>query len=497
MIQLTKRTIQAFKTVFADPLFLFLAVSLGVNLLVLYYLIFLHTTTLEVFFASNTSFYNWSFLGLTAANAALFGVALSMVAYILKRRRFKVGVAAGNSTLGAVLGAISSGCPVCGAWLLPLLGIAGSLAAFPLQGLEIKALSIFLLLFSIHESTKSILGICEASKENLFYWDKNHLNLGLNLNRNTLSQVKGVAFGLITILLLYGLPRLPQAYKINFANKNAPLITSAKNAPAENNKIDTQSLFDQVNPPQGYTLKANYDDLGPKILQSGAIDLEKFKSIYEQAGSPLTNEQLTILTKGLNKSVTINQETAYFLINFFWALGLANKNPLLTEGPIAQYGQGQIGSFASTGGWSIAKKDLMDFYSKTEIIKLTPAQQVKVEEAAANTYRPCCGNPTSFPDCNHGLALLAVLELLASKDSSLDEMYEAAKYFNAFWFPQQYLDLAAYFKANDGKDFKDVAAKQIVSAEFSSGQGWSKTKQWLDSNNLVEKAPSGGGGCGV
>ena len=76
-------------------------------------------------------------------------------------------------------------------------------------------------------------------------------------------------------------------------------------------------------------------------------------------------------------------------------------------------------------------------------------------------------------------------------------MYEAAKYFNAFWFPQQYLDLAVYFKAKNGLDFKDVDAKTIVSREYSSGAGWSRIRKWLADNGLLEKASQGGGGCSV
>lgn len=476
MIQIINRINKAARLVFEDSLYKYLAISLGANLLALDYFIFSKTTTFEVFFASNGSFYNLFSILLTLAGSALFGIALAMVFFIARHGLTGAMSNTGQSFLGAGLGVVASGCPVCGAWFLPLLGIAGSLAAFPLQGLEIKFLAVLLLGFSINESAKSILGICEIGKQRV---------------------LKPIVLVVGVLLLVYVLPKLPPQFKLNFAKETSSVAARQNSAQVSQGKIEAAELFAQVNPAQGYTIKARYGNLGPQILASGALDLEKLQKIYEQSGTPLTDEQLTILTKGLDKEITITQDNSYFLINFFWALGLANKNSLLEEGPIAQYGQGQIGSFASTGGWSIAKKDLMDFYSKTEIIKLTPAQQANVEEVAQNTYRPCCGNPTSFPDCNHGMALLAVLELMAAQDASIDEMFKAAKYFNAFWFPQNYLDLATYFKAKEGKDFKDVDAKTLVSAEFSSGQGWSKTKQWLSQNNLVEEAPSGGGGCGV
>jgi hypothetical protein len=488
-----KHIISSTKKVFSDFLYLFLGVSLTVNLLFVYYFVFLQTTTFEVFFASNNAFYNWSSIILTITNSILFGIAVAMMIFVWKANRAAARYGSGSSFFGAAFGAISTGCPVCGAWLLPILGITGSLAAFPLQGLEIKILSIALLLFAIWEASKSIAGICPVHKQKLLSWNKTHFVL--NLNKTTLPQLKPVLFIGLSILVVYLLPKLPAKYKLSFANKNN-LIANTNPINTSSN-IDSSTLFTQVNPPEGYTVSATFGDLGPKLLSSGAIDLEKFKQTYERAGAPLTNSQLKILTEGSNEKITINKDSAYFLINFLWALGLANKNPILDEGQMTKYGKGQIGSFASTGGWTIGKKPSTEIYSKSRIVKLDTDQQARVERAANGTYRPCCGNSTAFPDCNHGMAMLGLFELMASQGATTNELFEAGKYFNAFWFPQQYLDLATYFKVKEGKDFKKIDPKLIVSEKFSSGGGWSNTKKWLANNNLIEKAPSGGGGCGV
>lgn len=45
------------------------------------------------------------------------------------------------------------------------------------------------------------------------------------------------------------------------------------------------------------------------------------------------------------------------------------------------------------------------------------------------------------------MAMLGLLELMASQGASVDEMFQAAKYANAYWYPQQSLELATYFKA--------------------------------------------------
>jgi hypothetical protein len=257
------------------------------------------------------------------------------------------------------------------------------------------------------------------------------------------------------------------------------------------------ALVNQINPPDGYTLPASFGDIGPRLLAAGAMDYDRFVQVYERAGQPLTEEQLTILTKGSNIPIVINRENAYFLLNFFWALGLTNRNALLQEGPMIQYGEGQIERFASTGGWTIGAKPITDLYASTPILTLTPEQQARLEEVAAAVYRPCCNNPTSFPDCNHGMAMLGLLELMASQDASVDEMFMAARYVNAFWFPQQTLELAIYFKASQGLDFGEVDARQVVGVNFSSGAGFRTVHQWLATNGLLEQAPGGGSSCGV
>ena len=203
-------------------------------------------------------------------------------------------------------------------------------------------------------------------------------------------------------------------------------------------KKESANLFDEINPVKGFEINAKYGDLGPRMIQSGVIDLEKFKQTYEKSAQPLTKEQVEILTKGSNKKIKIDRDNSYFLLNFFWAAGLANKSKALTEGDIVKYGEGQVGNFASTGGWSLSKTEPMDYYAKSDLIPMTIEQENLVEKVAGNIYRPCCNNSTAFPDCNHGMALLSVLQLMSANGATEKQMYEAAKYYNAFWFPSNY-----------------------------------------------------------
>lgn len=257
------------------------------------------------------------------------------------------------------------------------------------------------------------------------------------------------------------------------------------------------ALVEQINPKDGYVLPVDFGDLGPQMMAAGVFDREQFIQVYKQANQPLTENQMTMLDGTHSGPVVIDNENAYFLLNYFWALGLSNKNPVLDFGDIQKNGQNGIEGFASTGGWTLATRPIREIFSSSKNFVLTAEQQKRLEEAAAAVYRPCCDNPTHFPDCNHGMAMLGLLELMASQNASIEEMLEAAKYVNAFWYPQQTLEQAVYFLKTEGKAYQDVDAKLIVGQQYSSLSGFKQIHAILEQNGWLPQAPSGGGSCGV
>jgi len=266
-------------------------------------------------------------------------------------------------------------------------------------------------------------------------------------------------------------------------------------AQAKQQKELTQ-LYEQVNPKDGYSLPVSYGNLGPQLMEANVIDYDSFVSVMEQGGDAINNSQMAILKKGSDDKIVITAENAHFLLNFFWAVGLTNKNSILTDGPMVKYSDGQIDRFASTGGWTLATKPITEIYASLDLISLTSEQQARVEQVASSVYRPCCNNHTLFPDCNHGMAMLGLLEMMASEGASVDEMFKAAKYVNAYWFPQQTMEIAIYLKSNEGQDFADVDAKLVVSDKISSAAGAGMVHQTLQANGQLKEAPSqGGGGC--
>lgn len=218
--------------------------------------------------------------------------------------------------------------------------------------------------------------------------------------------------------------------------------------------------------------------------------------------SPLLVESTKILpllradlTKQLTEAGVIDPEkiAAEELseLNLLWAFGLANKNPILETGPMIDPRYGGAERFASTGGWTLAKGNAMDHYSQHQFVTLTPEQQALVEKLAKNIYRPCCDNPTYFPDCNHGMAMLGLLELLAANDVNEDEMWQIALRANRLWFPDAYAAIDQYLKVNDREPMA-VAPQEILGAVYSSASGYQRIL-----SQITPPASGRGVGCGL
>ena len=95
---------------------------------------------------------------------------------------------------------------------------------------------------------------------------------------------------------------------------------------------------------------------------------------------------------------------------------------------------GGANGFASTGGWTLSDGDSMNHYNMHSFVTLTEEQQALVERVSKNIYRPCCDNSTYFPDCNHGMAMLGLLELMTSTRVTEADMYKTALQVNTFGF---------------------------------------------------------------
>lgn len=255
-------------------------------------------------------------------------------------------------------------------------------------------------------------------------------------------------------------------------------------------KVKANSLQESVLPSAGITLPVTWGDLGQKLVEVGAIDPEKMAALYKNRGG-FPDEFRNMLTSNANGRAVMTNQNAGYLLNLLWALGLANKNPILEDkNEMMNPAYKGAENFASTGGWTLAKGNPMEHYNMHALVTLMNDQQAVVDRVSRNIYRPCCGNSTHFPDCNHGMAMLGLLELMASQGVSEQDMYKTALAVNSYWFPETYLTIATYMQQK-GTAWKNVSPKEMLSAPYSSSSGY----QNISSKIIQLPQVQGGGGC--
>ena len=294
--------------------------------------------------------------------------------------------------------------------------------------------------------------------------------------KNIILPVGVIVLGFLGMLLGMKLPALIANYK--------DILLQQKNTKEEAN---IERVKKQVLPDGGFTLPISWGDFGPRLIKEGVIDENKFISATQA-----TDEQKKILTKGGDVPITINFDNSQFVVDLLWAVGLAQKSEVYNIGPFGTDYKNEQDSFASTGGWTLAVGDPTKYLNKFDLIPLTPDQQNRVVEISKNVYRPCCDNPTWFPDCNHGMAALAAIEMMVYKNMSDEEIYQNVLKLNSIWFPDSYLSIAIYFD-RQGVSWDKIDAKKVLGKEYSSATGA------MNVSSQVGPLPgqSIGGSCGA
>ena len=322
-------------------------------------------------------------------------------------------------------------------------------------------------------------------------WCKEHKSCNLEIVKHSIKNknkidfkqlLLGILIGGLMIFILLNTKIYPLSNRNSLDNP-----TSFKTNLIEK---DLENIIKKVLPPEGFKTKLVFGDTVKKMIDCGVIDLEKMKKLYNNQ----IPEYIQKAIEGNYEPIVINQETANYLLNLFWPLGLSNKTEFNKNIPFSEK---ELPYLASTGGWWLGKENNgTAYFNKCEIIKLTLQQEEIVYKVAQNTFRPCCNNSTFAQDCNHGSALLGTLELAAYQGYSEDELYELALQLNSFWFPQNYIETAIYFKFFENKDWKNIDPKLVMSREYSSISGWiQNVSRKVTKLNLPQIQQ--GGGCAL
>ncbi len=255
------------------------------------------------------------------------------------------------------------------------------------------------------------------------------------------------------------------------------------------------AILANLYPQGGFKTKIVLGDIVQKLVASGVINLSKIEQLY---GGNLTQQELDILTKPSYSPLILNASNANFYLLVFWALGISNKNPILDNFSAISNASGfNIANFASTGGWTLGTdSNAVTYFNKLRLVNLTPTEQGYAYDVATQSYRPCCNNPTSFPDCNHGAALLALTELGASQGLNESQIFYLDLEAQTLWFPTYYYLTALTLKYKNASYWNN--ARDILGINYSSASGWYKNVyQPLKSNNLLPPSQNGGVSCGV
>ena len=224
-----------------------------------------------------------------------------------------------------------------------------------------------------------------------------------------------------------------------------------------------------VIPESGLQTRIALRDSVARLVDHGVIDREKYFALRHRTG-PFPLELSQALTELSDRPIKLTRQNAVDYVNLLWPIGLANHMIANFQSPIGGSG---LADYASTAGWTLGEEiEGGVYFNKFPIVPLTPAQEKLVVRVARATYRPCCNNSTFFQDCNHGSAMLGVLQLGASQGLQEQELFQEALAFNSFWFPDYYIKTALYFSVIRKTQWRDADPELIMGREFSALGPW-------------------------
>ncbi len=436
--------------------------------------------------------YFWPYVFLTVGTLVLFGINVPLLVYRWRKYGFPKLKGHAGGGLGAVIGVLASACPVCGSTLLSAIGVAGGIAAFPLAGLELKTLSFGLMLVPFWLTTNELRIFSKGGKECPIPKDPSLKKTERPWLLFLLIQTAVFVYASWTMLQIDpAVARLLS--KSNLINPQDNKLNTLTN-PQRGNKIYDEVVA-KVLPEGGFQSRISLKDSVVKLVENGVIDKGKFGRLYQERGG-LPDDLQDVLTKSSDKPILLTRENANYYVNLIWPLGLSNYMSTNKKSPV--FGD-SLFNFASTGGWKLGREENGGtYFNKFQIVKLSPQQEALVTKIAENTYRPCCDNSTFFQDCNHGSALLGILQLGASQGLSEEELYRDALAFNSFWFPHNYIQTALYFKVVKNTDWEDVNPQEVMGYDYSAVSQWSKNvaEEIAKIPNLIPQDERGGS-CGV
>lgn len=245
-------------------------------------------------------------------------------------------------------------------------------------------------------------------------------------------------------------------------------VLASARQPAFNSEL-AFGIVDQVVPATGIRTETVFGDAIQKLITAGVLDRRKYRAVYSAEGRVPAWVERSLMGNSFDP-IILSAETAPYLLNLLWPLGLANKTKFNSASPL---NTPNIPNFASMAGWTLGREpNGAAYFNSVNAAPLTNDQDALTFVIASNSFRPCCDNSTLFQDCNHGSALLGLLELAASQGATERDLYWMARAANSYWFPDYYIRTAIYFAQTESRRWDEVDPKRIMGKRFSSLTGW-------------------------
>ncbi len=140
------------RTLIKRPDFILSGLAGGLVLATAYYVLLLQGSRLTMLIENSRTepIYLGLLIILASTSLIVFGLNFGLSAIL-----FKAGAGTNSlarSLVGGLVGGFGVGCPLCGAFLLSLIGVGAGLAAFPFAGLEFWALSCVIMILTLRSA---------------------------------------------------------------------------------------------------------------------------------------------------------------------------------------------------------------------------------------------------------------------------------------------------------------------------------------------------------
>lgn len=232
--------------------------------------------------------------------------------------------------------------------------------------------------------------------------------------------------------------------------------------------VSESDVIEWVTPRAGVPTGVVFGDSIQRLIAARVLDLSKFRA----ANKDLPEWVSRALTGASDEPIVFSKKSAPYLVELLWPLGLANRAAFNAATPINTV---SIPSFASTAGWTLGQaQNGYVYFNSVDAVTMHDGAEALVRDVATRTFRPCCDNPTFFQDCNHGSALLGLLELAASQGATQSGLYGLALIANSYWFPDNYAQTAFFFSHFYHASWDRIPPDLILGFDYSSLSGWEK-----------------------